>query len=474
MSARTIHRPRAALAGLGLAIALGGCASFSDDGGMASVQALSRERVGQAPRMIRSDDDAQAVRTRIAELLRTPLGVASATELALLNHRGLQAELHQLGVAEADLVAAGRLRNPVFGFLDLHSDSAYKIERSLVFDVVGLLTMPRRTALARTAFEQAQLQAAASVVATATEARRAWIAAVASGQQLDYARQVMEAAELSSALAARMAQAGNLATLARLREQAFHADAATRLARAQHQALADRERLARALGLWGDQLAFTLPDRLPDLPAAPEAPRELERMALEKRLDVLAARRASAALAQSLGLTRVTRVVDGFHLGYANMSEGGDRLNGYELSLELPLFDWGQSRVARAQSLYMQSLERTAQTAIDARSQVRTAYSAYRTAYDVARHHRDEVVPVARRISEETLLRYNGMLVGPFELLADAREQVRSVASAIEAQREFWLADADLQTVLTAGPPSGEGGPRQASLAPRPAASASH
>ena len=72
----------------------------------------------------------------------------------------------------------------------------------------------------------------------------------------------------------------------------------------------------------------------------------------------------------------------------------------------------------------MQAVHRTAEVAVNARSEVREAYSAYRTAYDLARHYRDEVVPLRKRISDENLLRYNGMLIGVFELLADAREQV--------------------------------------------------
>ncbi|WP_315631123.1 hypothetical protein, partial [Escherichia coli] len=78
--------------------------------------------------------------------------------------------------------------------------------------------------------------------------------------------------------------------------------------------------------------------------------------------------------------------------------------------------------------------------AVQANSRVREQYSAYRTAYDLARHYRDEIVPLRKTIAEENVLRYNGMLIGVFELLADAREQITSVSQAIDAQRDFWLA----------------------------------
>ena len=125
---------------------------------------------------------------------------------------------------------------------------------------------------------------------------------------------------------------------------------------------------------------------------------------------------------------------------------------GYEISFELPLFDWGSSRVARAEHIYMQSVERVADAAINARSEVREAYGGYRSAFDIARHYRDEVVPLRKRISDENLLRYNGMLIGVFELLADARSQVASVNGYIEALRDFWIAQADLDMALIGKP----------------------
>ncbi|MCK6435251.1 MAG: RND transporter, partial [Aquabacterium sp.] len=88
------------------------------------------------------------------------------------------------------------------------------------------------------------------------------------------------------------------------------------------------------------------------------------------------------------------------------------------------------------------------QTAINARSEVREAYGNYRSAYDIARHQRDEIVPLKKRISEEQGLRYNGMIIGVFELLADARSQITSVNAYIESLRDFWLAQSDLDMAL--------------------------
>jgi outer membrane protein TolC len=262
---------------------------------------------------------------------------------------------------------------------------------------------------------------------------------------------VKQSAEASAELARRMASVGNYSKLAHMREQAFYADAIAQLARARQAAVSERERLTRFMGLWGEDAArFQLPERLPDLPATTREFENAEQLALEQRLDVRGARRDADSLAKSLGLTRVTRLMNSFELGIARVDESpAPTKRGYTLGFEIPLFDWGQGRVAGAEARYMQAVSRITEAAVNARSEVRESYSGYRTAYDLARHYRDEVVPLRKRISEEVLLRYNGMLASVFELLSDSREQVGAVSAYIESLREYWLADAELRAAMT-------------------------
>ena len=431
------------------ALILTGCATFSKDGGLDSVSTLTKERTGQTVQREKSLDDAKATQSAVDQLLTKPLTPDSAVQVALANNKGLQAAFAELGVAEASLVQAGRLRNPGYSFGRLRGGNDYEIDRSIMFDFVSLLTMPVRSNIEGRRFEQAKLQAASQAVLLAAETRKAYFTAVAAQQSAQYAEQVATAAEASAELAQRLAKVGNFSKLDQAREQVFHADAITQLARARHNATAAREQLTRLLGLWGVNTAFKLPERLPDLPKAPNQVTNIETQAMSQRLDVQMARRDAEATASSLGLTRATGFVNVFDAGYVNKSQSGlPRENGYEISLELPIFDWGGARVARAEATYMQAVYRTADAAVRARSEVRESYSAYRTTYDVAKHYRDEVVPLRKRISDEVMLRYNGMLASVFELLTDARDQVSSVNTAIEAQRDFWVAETDLQAAI--------------------------
>jgi outer membrane protein TolC len=184
---------------------------------------------------------------------------------------------------------------------------------------------------------------------------------------------------------------------------------------------------------------------------------------MKQRLDVQAAMQDAQSIAASLGLTRATGFISVLELSYQHNNESGQpRQTGYEIELRLPIFDWGGAREARAEHTYMQAVNRAADTAVRARSEVREAYGAYRTAFDLARHYREEIVPLRRRISEENVLRYNGMLISVFELLADARQQVASVSAYIEALRDFWVADATLKTAMTGTSPGAIGMARTA------------
>jgi outer membrane protein TolC len=251
-----------------------------------------------------------------------------------------------------------------------------------------------------------------------------------------------------------MQAVGNYSKLQRVREQAFAADAVTQLARAMQAVRSSREALIRALGLDTNQAeTLTLPERLPNLPAAPNDEAAVAQAAMDQRLDVRLARASLDFIAREQGLTTVTSFVNGLEVGVKTDSETGRGIQrGYDLAVPLPIFDFGDAARSRARATYMAALNRAAQLTVDASSQVRESYGGYRTAYDIARHYRDEIVPLRKTIADENVLRYNGMLIGVFELLADSREQITSVVLAIDAQRDFWLADAALQAALIGRP----------------------
>ncbi|MEW6462497.1 MAG: TolC family protein [Pseudomonadota bacterium] len=458
----TIIKPLALLCALSL---LAGCASFSEDGGFDAVQQDAERQLDKQVLWARDDAGRSQIEARVGELLAEPLNLDAAVQLALLNNRGLQAAFDELGIGEAERVQAGRLPNPGFSYGRLEKGREVEYERGLHLNLARLIALPMTSRLEGRRFEQLQRRTSLAVVELASETRKAWYQAVAAEEGLVYARQVLDAAEAGAELARRLAAVGNFSKLQQAEQQGFYAEAGIAVLRAEQARVASRERLTRLLGLWGEQIAYRLPERLPPLPDAADELPEVERLAMNQRQDIQAMRLDVERLAQNLGLTRTTRFVNVLELGVVNnRSNEEPTQRGYEISVELPLFDWSGAKVARAEAQYRQALNQAAETAINARSQVREAYQAYRNAFELARHYRVEVLPLRQRMAEENLLRYNGMFISTFELLADARRQVQAVDGYLQAQRDFWLARADLDMALLGTP--------NPTLAAAPAASA--
>ena len=351
-----------------------------------------------------------------------------------------------LGIAEADLVQAARLSNPSWTYRRTQRGDALSVESVVTASILELATMPLRTRIEARRFEETKLVVGDAVLTTAATVRTAYFDAVAAAQSARYLDEVHDAAAASAELARRMVTAGNWSKLAAMREHLFLAETLAQRTRAGAVALASREKLARAMGLADGGAPLTLVERLPGLPGEPAPLPDLERHALAERLDLRAARLHTESVAASLGLSRATRFVDVLEAGSAWTKDAPDPAQrGYEVTLSVPLFDWGDARVAKAEAAYRQAVAQYAQAAVDARSDVRDAYARYLTSYDLARHYRDVIVPMRKRIGDENLLRYNGMLVGVFELLADSREQILAVNASIEALRDFWVAETALR-----------------------------
>ncbi|WP_353192433.1 TolC family protein [Pandoraea pnomenusa] len=435
-------------------LTLSGCATFSDDGGFGPIADATQQRLGKPVVWARDDATTQALAKERDNLLAQPLDIDSAVRLTLLNHRGLQATYAELGIAEASLVQAGRLPNPRFSFQRVQGGGDIGIERTWGIDFVRVLTLPLASRIEARRFAQVQAQVTQAVVEQATATRRARIDAVAARQRVQILEQTGLATQAASELADGMARAGNFSAMRRTQENLVYADTAARLAKAREQANTAREQLARQMGLWGQQLTFTLPTRLPELPRTRPSWPDAEAQAMRDRADIRAARAGLESTSSDLGLTRVTRLVNVLDTAYRdNSATGSPNERGYEISLEVPLFDWGSARVAGAEARYRQSLDRLADTAVAARADVRTRRAQTLAAWDIAQHYRATILPMRQRVSDEWLLRYNGMLASVFDLLTDARDQRDTVLAYIDATADYWLADAALRESLGGGEP---------------------
>ncbi len=438
----------------GAMLVLAGCATNELQKTTSSALDDATARIGVRAQLNGTEQQRLDARSLADSLLAGPLAADDAVRIALVHSAGAQALLADGQAAQAAAIQSGRISNPVFVFERLLRGDVKEIDRLLAFNLFDLLSWPWRAEIAEAQTEQARLAMVAAVVNTAVRTRQAWVEAVAAQQALVYYEDVRTAAEASAELARRMQSAGNFSPLQRAREQAFYADAVMQQARAQQARVTAREKLVRVLGLDPAQAArLQLPPRLPELPEKPRSAQGVAQAAFDSRLDVQAARAAVETAARRQGFTSVASWLGGVHLGLRYNTETGEpEQRGYEIEAPLPLFDPGDAQRAGADATLLAVLNRSQQVMVAAHSQLREAYHAYRSSHDIARHYRDEIVPLRQHIAEENLYRYNGMLIGVFDLLADARAQIGSVVAAIDAQREFWLADAALQAALIGQP----------------------
>lgn len=451
------------LATLAAAFVLSGCAAFSPDAGMSAVADVTQQTIKKDVVAIRTPQDADWANDVVRRLLRRGLTVDTAIQIALLNNRGLQAAYNELAIAEADLVQDSLPPNPTFSISRIAGDGAVEIQRQIVGDILALATLPFRSEIARQRFQAAQFRAAEETLRLAAEVRRAYYRALAANELVGLFTDAKSTAEATAQLALKLGQTGSMNKLDQAREQVFYAETTAELANLRQEATSSRERLARLLGLWNGDLGFRLPGKLPMLPTRPLSLPFIEVDAVTHRLDLQIAKIELAALAKSLALTNAARfisVLDAAGIARKTRDPEGApfRERGFDVQFQIPIFDGGEVRVRRALETYNEAFNLLTEKAVNVRSEAREAYRIYRSSYDIAGHYQREVLPLRNIISDEMQLRFSSMQVDIFTVLQEARQRLVAMRAAIEAKREFWLAKAELQTVVNGG---GGGEPRR-------------
>ena len=442
----------AILAGLAL---LSACTWFSPDAGMGVVTTIAQQELNKDAAAIRSPEEAEAAGTAVRRLLGRTLTADAAVQIALLNNRGLQAAYDELAIADAERVGQSLPPNPTFSWRRIQAGAALESEMQLVTNIIALATLPARSEIAAERFHQAQVRAAEETLRVAHEARRAYYRAVAARELIHFLTESQSAADAASKLATRLRETGAMNKLDQAREQVFYADLTAQVTSARQREASEREALIRAMGLSGASLDFKLANALPAVPRRVQTWAGIEVDAVARRVDLQIARIELDLLAKSYGLTQATRFINILDGGYADKLEKrpDERflMRGFDVRLQIPIFDFGEVRVRQAEATYMQAVNRLIELAVNVRSEARDAYRVYRSTYDIAGHYQREVLPLRKIISDETLLRYNAMLIDVFSLLAEARQRIAATITAIEAKRDFWLATVDLKTAVAGG-----------------------
>jgi len=360
---------------LGVAVAFAGCATYTPE-------PITDEKVSdvlQPPDITvlraRATDLGVAVAAPLSLDWREGLTPDSAATLAVLLNPTLRAERDRRGLARAQVLQAGILPNPQIGFgMDFPygaNSSGEKIAYGLdvSWDVTDLIARDATVNAAKAAAAQVDLEVAWSEWQAAEAAKLAVYDLLAlreqralQGDATDRLRANVEL--LRRALDNREATLPELsAAEASLREAEIaivETDGETQL---------QELRLKRALGLPPDE-SVELMQGL-SLPPAPALPQQKDLLAnlQRRRLDLVALRRGYESQEETLRaavLSQFPRI----NLGFSQGRDSGDFYTlGFGVTVDLPLFDRNQGRIAieRAtrRQLFDEYVDRVAQARAD-------------------------------------------------------------------------------------------------------------
>ncbi|CAN5753910.1 hypothetical protein BH09VER1_BH09VER1_12480 [soil metagenome] len=401
----------------------------------------------------------------VKKYLRGPLTVAGAVQIALLSNRHLQATFEEIGIARADVIEAVTLPNPSVDFEVQFPVAASELNRYgwlVAQEFAQILMIPLKKKISEERLEAAELRVAAEVLDLVAEVKEAYFRVQADQQLLGRLKVIQETNAASLDLAQKQFKAGNVTDLELLQMQSGYSQGRMDIARAETDLNTRREEFNRLLGLWGAQTGWEIRGDLLPAPKPDFSLDHLESLAVSQRLDLRAAHRDLTSVVSALGLTRIYRWVPVLDFGFSGERDIDGALNmGPSFRLEVPIFNQGQSRIARGEAELRRAEARFEALAVDIRSEVRQYRDQLVSLHDQAAFYRDEVLPRRIQVVNHSLLQYNAMQISPYALFLAKADELTSERGYIDALRDYWIARARLEHAvggtLTPRKSTGEG-----------------
>lgn len=429
------------------------CASTSADHSTKDVAQAVRERSGHRIPGTKGVESEAEIEKAIERLLANELTADAAVQIALLANPRLASRFEELSIGQADLVQAGLLSNPTFTIGRTAWESEH-IDPNLFASVeqsfLDLVTLPMKKRVAETELEATKLEVGDAVLELAAQVRSAFYTAQAASQIVAMRRLIEGAARASAELAQHQYDAGNMNDLALRSELALASQTRLDLARSENDAAVSREQLNKLMGLWGKRTAWRTVPSLPILPKTEVPLERLESIAIEKRLDVGAARRAAQAIDSSLSLASATRWtgVINVQLQAGRLRDSGRLSFGPSVSLEIPLFDQRRASIARLEAYLRRAENNLRAVSIDVRADVRAAQSRVIMSRAIALEYQNVLVPLREAIVTFSQQQYDAMLLGVYQLLQAKQTEFATYREYVESLRDYWIARSDLERAI--------------------------
>jgi len=435
-----------------LALALWHAAGREKTDAYQGVQQLVQERTGKAVQFEQDQAAREQALLDVRQILRKPMTVDAAVQIALLNNRSLQATFGEIGLSAADLLEAATIPNPKIDLavrVPNKPPSATYMDYSAAIDFLSIIMIPLKKRVAREQLESVALRVADATLELASEVKSAFYSLQASEQLLKQFKLIADTDAASLDLAQRQYEAGNISDLALARQQAAYSHSRMDIATTEVEIRRNREKLNRLLGLWGPDTDWRIAGELSEVPASDLPMSGLERLAISQRLDLQAAYVELTSQAKNLGLTKSFRLVGALDFGGEIERETDTQIRtGPTFVIELPIFNQGQARIARGEAALVQARDKFEALAIDIRSEIRELRDDLASKRDIARFYHDELLPDQHRILSESLMNYNAMEISDFELFTTKADEARTEREYVEAVRDYWITRVELERAV--------------------------
>lgn len=382
------------------------------------------------------------------------LTIHSATDLqrvALLHSPYIATILIDLGIHEAQSVQRRLASNPELGVSLMRPEEGgrWQFEVSLSLGLLDWLGRQRRIALADAEQQQWQIQALQQLGSEFNQLQQLWLDAQTAKDKAIIFNDMLESSNVSAEFSRLLFEAGNISELDLLASQSI---ADQRQAQAQQAALEAAQALLRLKARLGltDTQSIALPETLHEttVDTALEAS-HLQRLLQAARqsypaLLLAQARQQQNEAALALALRQQQLRDAGIELSTERESSG-ERQHGVGLSLALPVFDSGNTRISQLQGEVFKSEQWQRQQLTSLQADIAAAVAQFNTSLQQLQLIENAEMPRLRQMMALGVREYNFMLRGTFELLSIADLILDARLRQLHSHQQYWQAVIQLE-----------------------------
>jgi cobalt-zinc-cadmium efflux system outer membrane protein len=428
-----------------------GCLSVPEERTFREMEQTVASRLDTADILPHPSPDQTGIEKDIRDRLADGVTVEDAVRITLANNRRVLGLYEQLNAAAAARLQSRLLKNPeAEGSVKVSEEDSDKevIELVAEINLLHILLLPKKSRMGEAEYDAARLDISRAILETAFETRTAFYTYLAVEEQVAMRKTVLNAAEASYNMAARLREAGNIKKLDLMNRRALYEQAKLDLSAAEFSRSEAREQLNVLMGLWGGATGWKTVGSLRDLPSEDLNIQHIERDSITNSLVLQAMERQITATARQLGITRVKSVVPQLHVGVeAEREPEKVWLVGPMIGIEIPLFDFGQAQRPKQVAMLKALQHRYVATAVEIRSAARVAAQRAELARQRVAYYDKIILPLRRNITYQTQLQYNAMQLGVFQLLQAKQMEIAAEGAYIDELRNYWVARTELDQI---------------------------